>query len=271
MTTPTLTVDRAAVRRASAPRRSLTPRWLVSTSALVLAVLAWGVASAVVDDNIAPGPLEVITRVVDIALSGAALDNFASSIVKILSGFALAMLAGLPIGFAMGRSGFLSSYFSIPLFVLGNMPGLTYAVFGLVIFGVGSTGPIVVSALVAVPFVAINVAEGVRSVDGDLLRMCRSFDRRHADVVRHVYLPAITAFVFIGVRYGFAMAWKVEALTEVFGARDGVGFMIRRAYQEFNVADMLAWTALFVVAMVLIERGLAHLESRLFAWRKDLA
>jgi NitT/TauT family transport system permease protein len=89
--------------------------------------------------------------------------------------------------------------------------------------------------------------------------------------VRHLYLPALVTFVFAGIRYGFAMAWKVEALTEVFGARDGVGFMIRRAYQEFQVADMLAWTALFVVAMILVERVLSYLESRFFAWRKEIA
>ena len=269
--TTSLAAERAAVRPVTDRQRTPAPRWLVSSGAMAVAVIAWGVTSALVDDNIAPGPLEVLDRIVAITVSGAALENFASSIVKILAGFGIAMCAGLPIGFAMGRSTFLSTYFSIPLFVLGNVPGLTYAVFGLVIFGIGATGPIVVSALVAVPFIAINVAEGVRSVDGKLLRMCQAFGRGHAEVLRHVYVPALTAFVFVGVRYGFAMAWKVEALTEVFGARNGVGFMIRRAYQEFQVADMLAWTALFVIAMVLIERGLAHLESRLFAWRKDLA
>jgi NitT/TauT family transport system permease protein len=67
------------------------------------------------------------------------------------------------------------------------------------------------------------------------------------------------------------MAWKVEALTEVFGAQNGVGFMIRKAYQEFQVDDMLAWTMLFVIVMILIERGLGVLEHRLFAWRKELA
>ncbi|HEV7875713.1 MAG TPA: ABC transporter permease subunit [Nocardioides sp.] len=246
-------------------------RWLVSSIALLAALLGWAVAAWIVDDNIAPTPFDVFGRVLDFMLSGSAFTNFAASIVKILAGFALALVVGLPIGFVMGRSPFMASYFSMPLFVLGNVPGLAYAVFGLVIFGVGSTGPIVVSALVAVPFIAMNVAEGVRSVDGGLLRMCQAFDRSASDVVRHVYLPAITAFVFVGVRYGFAMAWKVEALTEVFGANDGVGFMIRRAYQEFQVADMLAWTMLFIIAMVLIERGLARLETRMFAWRKELA
>ena len=246
-------------------------RWLVSGIALVVAIAAWAAVAAWIDDPILPRSLGVFERVVAITVSGEAFTNFASSIGKIAVGFAIAMVFGLVIGFFMGRSRFMSSYFSLPLFVLGNMPGLTYAVFGLLIFGVGPGGPIVVSALVALPFIAMNVAEGVRSVDGNLLAMCRAFERNRRDVLRHLYLPALVTFVFAGVRYGFAMAWKVEALTEVFGASDGVGFMIRKAYQEFQVDDMLAWTTLFIVAMILIERGLAYLENRFFAWRKDIS
>lgn len=252
--------------RAAGPRR-----WIVSGVALITAVAAWAVVAAWVNDPILPQPLNVFERVIDIIVSGEALTNFASSIGKIAAGFAIAMVGGLIIGFVMGRSRFMTAYFSLPLFVLGSMPGLTYAVFGLLIFGVGPGGPIVVSALVALPFIAMNVAEGVRSVDGNLLAMCRAFERNRRDVLRHLYLPALVTFVFAGVRYGFAMAWKVEALTEVFGASDGVGFMIRKAYQEFQVGDMLAWTTLFIVAMVLIERGLAYLENRFFAWRKEIA
>ncbi|WP_234790962.1 ABC transporter permease [Mycolicibacterium wolinskyi] len=246
-------------------------RWMISLISLAAAVCAWAAVAAWIDDPIVPSPGEVFGRVVAITASGEAFTNFASSIGKIAVGFALAMIGGLVVGFLMGRSSFMTSYFSLPLFVIGNMPGLTYAVFGLLIFGVGATGPIVVSALVALPFIAMNVAEGVRSVDGKLLDMCRAFERNRWDIARHLYLPALVTFVFAGVRYGFAMAWKVEALTEVFGARDGVGFMIRRAYQEFQVDDMLAWTMLFIVAMILIERALAHLENRFFAWRKEIA
>jgi NitT/TauT family transport system permease protein len=258
-------------RMARTAGRAAPPRWAVSLVSLTAAVALWAVVAAWIDDPIVPSPADVFSRVVAITVSGEAFTNFASSIGKIAAGFALAMVGGLVIGFLMGRSQFMTSYFSLPLFALGNMPGLTYAVFGLLIFGVGPAGPIVVSALVALPFIAMNVAEGVRSVDGRLLGMCRAFERSRTDIARHVYLPALTTFVFAGVRYGFAMAWKVEALTEVFGAREGVGFMIRRAYQEFQVADMLAWTTLFIMAMVLIERGLAHTENRFFAWRKDLA
>ncbi|MFW6774160.1 ABC transporter permease [Nocardioides sp. CPCC 205120] len=257
-------------QRGRGPRPAGAPRWVISAGTGVLALVLWAVVAAVVDDPILPTPFEVGGAIASVVGSGAALEHFTASITKIVAGFGLALLAGVPIGFLMGRSRFLTTYFSLPLFVLGNVPGLTYAVFGLVVFGVGATGPIVVSALVATPFVAINVAEGTRSVDGKLLAMCQAFDRGPSDVARHLYVPALTSFVFAGVRYGFAMAWKVEALTEVFGASNGVGFMIRRAYQEFQVADMLAWTALFIVLMVLVERALAFGEDRLFAWRKEL-
>ncbi|WP_219816574.1 ABC transporter permease [Arthrobacter sp. Y81] len=254
------------------PGQPTGPRqWVVSGIALIVAIGGWAAVAAWVNDPILPRPAEVLEQVIQITMSGEAFTNFASSISKIAAGFLIAMVGGLVIGFAMGRSKFMTSYFSLPLFVLGNMPGLTYAVFGLLIFGVGAGGPIVVSALVALPFIAMNVAEGVRSVDGNLLAMCEAFNRNRRDVLRHLYLPALATFVFAGVRYGFAMAWKVEALTEVFGASDGVGFMIRKAYQEFQVADMLAWTTLFIITMILIERGLAYLETRFFAWRKDLA
>lgn len=246
-------------------------RWVVSGATLLIALTVWAALAAWVNDPILPTPAGVGEQVYAIVASGEALTNFAASIAKIAAGFAIAMAGGLVIGFAMGRSRFMAAYFSLPLFVLGNMPGLTYAVFGLLIFGVGAGGPIAVSALVALPFIAMNVAEGVRSVDGNLLAMCHAFERRRTDILRHLYLPALTTFVFAGVRYGFAMAWKVEALTEVFGASSGVGFMIRKAYQEFRVDDMLAWTALFIIAMVLIERGLAALENRFFAWRKEIA
>ncbi|MDF2823168.1 MAG: putative nitrate/sulfonate/bicarbonate transporter inner rane protein, partial [Mycobacterium sp.] len=87
---------------------------------------------------------------------------------------------------------------------------------------------------------------------------------------KSVFLPSVMPFLFAALRYGFAMAWKVEALTEVFGGRSGIGFMIRQSYQEFSVAGVLAWTGFFVIFILLIERVfLAGLERRFFAYRGD--
>jgi NitT/TauT family transport system permease protein len=85
-------------------------------------------------------------------------------------------------------------------------------------------------------------------------------------------VPSIAPFVFAGVRLSFALAWKVEALTEVFGSSSGIGFEIRQSYQQFSIVDVLGWTALFVIFMLLLERFvLLRLEARLFRWRPQEA
>jgi NitT/TauT family transport system permease protein len=80
----------------------------------------------------------------------------------------------------------------------------------------------------------------------------------------------IVPFVFAAVRMRFAVAWKVEALTEVFGGRSGVGFQIRTEYQLYDISAVLAWMVLFIAFMLVIERlVLAKAEARLLAWRPE--
>jgi NitT/TauT family transport system permease protein len=215
-----------------------------------------------------PGPLTVVDAMVTIVRSGDVLTTFKASLGKIFLGFGLAAVLGIPIGFLMGRFRYWKAFFHDPVVVAGSVPGITYAVLALVIFGIGLEGPILAVALVSMPFIALNVAAGLESVDNTLITMSQAFRRRRTEILRHVLIPTITPFVFAGVRLSFALAWKVEALTEVFGSSDGIGFMIRRSYQLYSVTDVLAWTGLFVIFMLLLERlVLVRLERYLFRWR----
>jgi NitT/TauT family transport system permease protein len=83
-----------------------------------------------------------------------------------------------------------------------------------------------------------------------------------------VLVPTVAPFAFAGVRLSFALAWKVEQLTEVFGSSKGVGFQIRREFEDFSIPGTLAWVLLFIIFMILVERFfLVRLERYLFRWR----
>jgi NitT/TauT family transport system permease protein len=152
--------------------------------------------------------------------------------------------------------------------VAGSIPGITYAVLAVVLFGISVLGPVISVALVSMPYVAINVAEGLDSVDRRLVQMSDAFGRERSSVVRHVLVPTIAPFAFAGVRLSFALAWKVEQLTEVFGASKGVGFQIRREFEDFSISGTLAWVLLFILFMILVERFLlVRVERYLFRWR----
>jgi len=152
--------------------------------------------------------------------------------------------------------------------VAGSAPGITYAVMALVIFGISVDGPILAVALVSMPYIAINVAEGIEGADQKLIDMSRAFRRSERDILRHVLIPSIMPFAVAGVRLSFAYAWKVEQLTEVFGSSSGVGFKIRQEFEDFSYTGVLAWVLLFIIFMLLLERFvLVRLERRLFRWR----
>ena len=84
-------------------------------------------------------------------------------------------------------------------------------------------------ALVSMPYIAITWRRASRrrpQPRADEPRVRPAPDL----IVRHVLIPSIAPFVFAGVRLSFALAWKVEQLTEVFGASSGIGFLIRREF-----------------------------------------
>lgn len=217
---------------------------------------------------ILPTPIAVAEEMWSLVKDGSAFVQFGASIGKITAGFIIGALIGAPIGLLMGRNIYWKNFFQQPLLVLGNVPGLTYAVFALILFGIGAVGPVVAVTLVAIPYVALNVAQGVEEVDPHLVHMSSVYGRNRREIALSVFLPSIMPYLFAALRYGFAMAWKVEALTEVFGGRSGIGFMIRAEYQEFSVTGVLAWTGFFVLFILIVERVfLAQVENRIFAWR----
>lgn len=232
-------------------------------------IAAWSFCSLVLfTEYILPAPWTVGADMWRLASDGTAFVQFGSSIVKIALGFAIGTVVGVPLGLLMGRVRYQKYFWQQPLLVLGNVPGLAFAVFALILFGIGAIGPIVVVSFVALPYVALNVAQGVEEVDRRLVDMSTVYGLGRGDVIKSVFLPSVMPFLFAALRYGFAMAWKVEALTEVFGGRSGIGFMIRQSFQEFSITGVLAWTGFFVIFILLIERVLlAGLEQRFFAWR----
>lgn len=230
----------------------------------------WQVAAYYLPFGTLPNPLEVGVEMWEIVASGALVSDFLASVLKTFAGFGVAVLIGAPVGYLMGRYDYWRAFFLDGVTVAGTIPALTYAVLSLIIFGLSDLGPVLAVALVSTPYVALNVAEGIRGVDQDLIRMSQAFGRNPQQIRREVYVPTIVPYLFAAVRMSFAVAWKVEALTEVFGGTNGVGFQIRTEYQLFNITGVIAWMALFIVFMLLIERLLLRkLEKRVLAWRPE--
>jgi len=245
-------------------RLVLSYRWL----ALIIVLFLWQLVAILVDIGLLPSPGQVIVAGWGLLTSGVFFKELAASLVRILLGFGAAMVVGIITGVLMGARKFWDEFFEIPVIVGLSLPGLIYAMMAVMILGLGLVTPVVAIMLAAYPFVAVNIREGVKATDKELVDMAHVYLVDRWRMVTKVIVPGLLPFIMAAIRVGFTIAWKVSVLTEVFGASTGIGYQLRYNFQLFSMRTMVAWALLFGAVMLVIEYGLlAPAEKRFARWR----
>jgi NitT/TauT family transport system permease protein len=199
---------------------------------------------------------------------GRVFANFWETLRKMLIGWTGAVVFGIPVGILMGRFRYAKNFFFNLTYAAANIPLIVYGILAVLIFGVGDTGPAVVVGVLVLPSIALNVAAGVEEVDRGLLSMSRAYGRPTRDALRHIVFPSFYSYLFAGARSSFSVSWKLGALVETFGGSTGVGVQIRKTFQTFATADLLAWVMFFVFFVIATERlVLMRLERHVFRYR----
>jgi NitT/TauT family transport system permease protein len=245
----------------------LSPRWLF----LFVALSLWQTYAVYRASRLIPTPVKVGATMWKILTSGIFFEQLAASMTRILIGFSLALLVGIIIGIAMGSRKSWDEFFKA-LVILGlALPGLIYALICVMFFGISMLAPVTAILAGSYPFVVVNVAEGVKALDKDLIDMSRSYGVSRGKIVRQVILPSLLPFILAAIRNGFAIAWKICTLVEVFGAVSGVGYMIKNSFDQYAVYGIIAWALMFGFVMLIIEYGLLVPAERYLArWRPQV-
>jgi NitT/TauT family transport system permease protein len=253
--------------RLGAGETSRHPAWRIAGYVAFIAI--WqALATYVFEPYVLPGPYRILTEMWEILGGGDFWENFWATLEHLLIGFVLAFTIGTTIGIAMGRSPYWDGFFRDYVMLTLTTPGLVFALICVMIFGLAIWAPIVAIVLTSFPHVTVNVVEGVRAIPSDLNDMATAYGVDRRTRLRNIVIPAIAPFLFTAVRYGFAISWKITALTELFGGDAGIGRQMRVEFSLFNVTGVLAW-AFFLIAFALVmERVvLQRLERRFFRWR----
>lgn len=234
-------------------------------------LLGWQALSTFVfPPYVLPSPLLVVQEMADIIATGQFGTHVLATLGRLSIGFAIAFAAGAAIGIAMGRSVYWREFFGDYTMLTLTTPGLVFALISAMFFGLSPLGPVVAIVLTAMPHVTVNVYEGVRAIPRELLDMAKVYEVDRSARLRNVVVPAVAPYLFTAARYGFAIAWKITALTELFGSSSGVGFQIRTEFLLFSMRGVLAWTLFLVGFAIFMERiVLMRMERRFFRWRRQ--
>lgn len=260
--------DEMTAQRVEERRRKLQSwAWRIAGYAVLLG--AWTLGSGrLMPAYLLPTPWTVLQYIWDLLLNGQIFTHFGASLTKISIGFVISFLIGGTIGILMRRP-FWDRFFRDSVVGTISTPGLVFALTAAMIFGISFWGPIFAIVVTSFPFVTINVHEGVRAIPKELLDMAKAYEVPERDRIRHVVIPHLAPYSFTAARYSFAITWKITMLTELFGSVNGIGFMMRTAFQEFSMTGVLAWVGSFFLFALFIEKVvLERIETRFFRWRQ---
>ena len=197
--------------------------------------------------------------------------TFGISLQRLAIGMVIAMILGTIIGIAMGLSRAVDAFLNDWVVAILAMPNLAWALFCSLAFGFGDTGPIITVVLTGIPFVIMNVREGVKNTPADLFDMARAFDVPRQRVIRNVLIPSLLPFLFAAARYCFALGWKGLVVAEVFGGQDGAGWTIKFWYDAHRAYGVIGYALFFVIFALIFEKFMFdQLSKRLFRWRPSL-
>lgn len=254
--------------RFSALKRTL-PRLLPSLLFSIVLLSLWEGMARYSASPLVPTVAEIAIEIRRIVANGLALQQIAITLGRIVLGFGTAFIISLIVGIAAARNVFIRRFLD-PAIILGlTVPGLVWALLCVIWFGVSLATPVVSIALGVLPALVLNVIQGVRAVDAEIIEMAHVFKISGRDRLIHIWIPSLLPHLIGGSRVGLSLAWKVIVLVELFGLSNGVGYQLNSEFSSQNVAGVLAWTLVFWVIMIAIEYGLLQtLERRVTIWRR---
>ncbi|HSK96151.1 MAG TPA: ABC transporter permease subunit [Euzebyales bacterium] len=244
--------------------------WTPRILGYVVVLAVWQSASLALGERSfsLPGPLIILQEMQEIIVTGVFWPHFASTLRKIAIGYSITYVLGVCVGILMAKPWF-DAFSRDWVLSMMSTPGLVFALVAAMIFGFSPLGPIWAIIVTSMPFVTVNIAEGVKAMPKDLIDMGRAFGVSERRRLREIVIPFLAPYSFAALRYGFSVAWKIATLTEVFGSSSGIGFMIRREFQLFSIAGMLAWILFFFAFALLLEQILQTGMKRYFRWRRE--
>lgn len=243
--------------------------WLLRFLSLAVVLSLWQFAGGRMNPIFLSTPLAIFEAAIKVITSGELPWALLVSLGVVFSGFALAIVVGVPLGLLMGRSRTAEYLLDPYVNALYVVPRIALIPLIIIWLGLGIPAQIAVVFGTSVFPILISTEAGVKSVSPNLIETARSFGAREYHMVRKIILPASVPFIMSGLRLGIGQAIIGMIVAQMFLGISGMGFML------VNYGNQFATDYVFVVVLALAALGVSltsvvrQFEKRFSHWRSD--
>ena len=248
--------------------RSRLSERVIADGLVVAAVAGWWLMSLRLPDFVMPGPLQVAEKLVGLFVTPSLLADTAASAARVLIAVAVSTVLGgalaiipyrWPVAEAIVRD-------RITPF-LNSFPSVGWAILAMIWFGTTDAAVLFVEIAILTPFCLINLMEGLKELDGELIEMGASFTRSRRRSFVKIVVPMLLPYVLSAVRIAYGVAWKIALVAELFGVSSGLGYLMLKAQIVSDAATVYATCFAIVLLFLAGEKLVIDPLSRFVAYK----
>ena len=185
------------------------------------------------------------------------------TVLAFVIGAGLGLGVGLWLGLAPSASALLDPY----IIAANAMPRVVLAPIFMVWFGLGIWSKVALGVTLVFFIVFFNVYQGVKEVSPVVLNNALMLGANRRQLLRHVYLPSATSWLFSSLHASVGMAFVGAVVGEYLGSANGVGYLIQQAEGAFDINSVFAGMLVLTAFALVLDAAVARAERRLLRWR----
>jgi NitT/TauT family transport system permease protein len=216
-------------------------------------------------------PTKVLARLWQWFVSGDIYQHLWVTLVETLLAFLIGTVLGVAVGLWLALSPMTSAILDPYIKAANAMPRVILAPIFAVWFGLGIVSKVALGVTLVFFIVFFNVYQGVKEVAPSVLANARMLGASRNQLLRHIYLPSATSWVFSSLHTSVGMAFVGAVVGEYLGSAKGVGYLILQAEGVFDINTVFAGILVLTAFALVLDVIVTKVEARLLVWRPKTA
>ncbi|MCX7601791.1 MAG: ABC transporter permease [Meiothermus sp.] len=239
---------------------------LVAAGAAVGLFVVWELAVRLfkIPPFVLPAPSQAIESLLPVW--GVVMGHAWQTLWTTLAGFALAVVAGVLLGAAVGTSRPLNLALYPLLVGFNSVPKAALVPVLVLWFGIGTVPAILTAFLISFFPIVVNVATGLAAVPPELREVLRVLGSSRLEAFTRVSIPFSMPYFFASLKVAITLAFVGAVISEIAASQRGIGYMMTSASSQFNVPLVFGGLLVIAVMGIVLYAVFAVLERRLVGW-----
>lgn len=214
-----------------------------------------------------PAPLSILEALISTTFRGKMIEHFIFSGTNYMLGFLITIVLGIPVGVFLGLNKHVRKVTETYVWIGYSTPTVAILPILTIILGMGVEAKIFLVVLATFFPVAINVLNGISTINPSLLKAGRVFGANRWQLFTKITLPSLLPWIMTGMQIATARGLTAVIIAELYSSSRGLAYMVRLEADRFQSDKSYAAIVMLMVLSLIILNGVSWIEDRTAHWR----